>query len=876
MARIDCQTLDECASDINIMPDLISIRYLSNVLALVTTMASSLWRTLHDEYLYDYKPTISAVISRFVSHPSGGIKHLSHIVKGLLDRSQSIPALVPKIWAPLQLAHHLIQQFHSYSEANDEVHKNLLQHASLEAYEMFQVIDVTLQTFVTKQVSVLSLEMSQRLVQNLSQLLLSIARADPDLTDAILRKQLNIRQRLEPSDGPVVVELAWKFNLLKKCIMEGRMEIRVQGVDTMQQELVAIYNKYLRNPAAYKDHPVAQFLSDFMLDNRLVDYFVGVESHPQLINRCENIIGFLVITARYSEAQSDAIWKVVTTSQDSRVVDAILHMLIGFFNISPYETLLYLTQKLNELPMQAFDGSLVVYGRSLLDHLRRTWREMRLDRKLDMPPYDLCIRLIRQAAAERARPAHKNRDIHAFALTELQSLLTLGPSEADRKIIYSDCIRDVSCKTECSAGSISAINALLGQNPEEDIRMLANESNLTNLMIEQLAQITDEKSISSSTPPVLDEGLTVHLELLQSIITYIPDTITPEAGKRLWDVMLNHDVLSDRARHSAWTILVRATRDSSKRNSFIDRCIRNYLPQLNPSLITAGCLSFVQQATQYESRMADLHLDAEQHGVSPVGGELLWHLALIAPSGRIGLQAIHMLVALYLDAPKTLRVGQTALEVMQIDVVERCIRQLKDAASLLKSYLDGSSSGEDEPMVVVVDESEIERQRTSFARSLLILKEFVQGVRSRPRYSPVPSGKQQLPPRFREIKGDSFHIRYQSFSGGTHTGIHSIEVGDLETIEDLTQRLISLTGFEKFTAIAGGQKLDLTNESSSTLRDLKFDQKGLLIVKKANDSTSLSDIGPSPELRPLELEVMKNFQELHQFLSMEERLAKEV
>ena len=179
-------------------------------------------------------------------------------------------------------------------------------------------------------------------------------------------------------------------------------------------------------------------------------------------------------------------------------------------------------------------------------------------------------------------------------------------------------------------------------------------------------------------------------------------------------------------------------------------------------------------------------------------------------------------------------------------------------------------------MVVVASDEEVNSARLAFSRSLLILKEFVQGVRSRPRYSPPPLKRTQLPADVRDIKGESFQIRYQSFSGGTNTGIHSIEIGDLETIEDLTQRLVALTGFSKFTAIAGGQKLDLATNSNTTLREMKFDQKGLLIVKKAHSASSLPDLAPTPELRPLELEVLKNFPDLYQLLSTEEKLAKEV
>ena len=879
MAQIDCQTLENFADDLKAVPDLTAHRYLNSLSFLVSSTGSALWKSLHDTYRYNYMSTVTAIISRFVQKPSNGMYCVSHIVKGLLDRSQAVPSMTQRLWPPLKVVIHLMQHHNLLRESDDEGHNKLaqtLRQLPSEAYDLFQVVDATLQTFVTKQVPALSLETSQFFVSHLSTLLTSIAHADEQLAVFILREKLHVTQEFSDNDRTVIVELAWKFQLLKKCIMEGRMEIRVQGVETMQQQLVAAFSNYVQPSKLGSAHPVAQYLSDFLLANKLIEYFVGVESHPQLIGRCPNIVGFLVITNRYTEANSDVIWKAVATSQDSRVIDAILMMLHGFFHLSPYPTILYLTKKLNELPLHAFDVSMIAYSERLLDRLRIAWREQRCETRMDMPPYHLCIRLVRQSAAEESLPYHKKRDINQFALVQLQHLLLLGPSDTDRKTIYEDCINDIACRTRFASGSISAINALLRQNPEQDIRFLSRHSDLTNLIIEEFAHIIDSEPRSASTSRTLDERLTVRLELLQSIIIHIPDTIEPESGHRLWNVMFGPQALSDRARNSAWHMLGKALRVCIKENTFIDRCISKYLPELSPVFITMGILAFVEQVTQYESRLAHLRVNEEQRQIRTMGAELLWHLSLVSPPGTIERKTIYMLIALYLDSPGIQCASQSVIEAMHIEVVERCIRQLNAAASKLRAFSDGTSSGEDEPMVIVASEDEIQSQRLNFTRSLLILREFVQGVRSRPVHSPSPPEELQVPRNSRDIEGDLIRIRYQSFSGGTNTGIHSIDVGDLETVDDLSHRLIKLTGFSKFITIAGGQKLDLGSSPQLTLRDMKFDQKGLLIIKKAHDANSIPELGPAPRLRPLEVEVMEHFLELYELLDMEENLAKEV
>ena len=879
MVQIDCQTLEGLADDNKAVPDLIAHRYCTALFYLVSSTGSALWKSLHDTYRIDYKVMIAKIMIRFIQKPSNGLHCLSRVTKGLLDRSQALPGMIQRLWPPLKIVLELMQHYNLLRESDEEVHNelavNLLQLPS-EAYDLFRMVDTTLQIYITKQVPALSHETSQVFVSLLAHLLTSIAHADERIAASILREELRTTKELGNTDSIIIIDLAWKFRIFKKYITEGRMEIRVQGVDLMSGELVAAYQKFIVSSRLGGSHPVAQFLSDFLLAHKLVEYFVGVDSHPQLIGRCHNIVGFLAITNRYTEATSDAIWKAVATSQDSRVIDAILIMLSGFSHLSSYPTLLYLTEKLNELPLHSFDVSMIVYGGRLLDRLRMSWREQRIDSRMDMPPYNLCIRLVRLSAAEEALPYHKKRDINEFALSQLHHLLALGPSDMDRKSIYDDCINDVACRTPSASGSISAINALLRQNPELDIPLLSRSSNLTNLMIEEFVHVVESERRSLSTSHTLDERLTVRLELIQSIVIHIPDTISSDFGQQLWDVMFGPRAISDRARNAAWHMLGRASRVCISGNSFIDRCISDYLPQLNPTFITMGILSFVEQVTPYESRVAHSRADEEQRQIRNMGAELLWHLSLVAPPGTIERKTISMLVALYLDSPDIQRSPRSVIEVMHIEVVERCTRQLTLAASKLKAFSDGTSSGEDEPMVIVASEEEIQSQRLTFTRSLLLLREFVQGVRSRPVHSPSPPAKLQVPRESHNTTGDTIRIRYQSFSGGTNTGIHSLDVGDLETIDDLSQRLIKLTGFSKFIAIAGGQRLDLASTSQSSLRDMKFDQKGLLIIKKAYDTESLPDLGPAPRLQPSEAQVMEHFLEIYELLDMEESLAKEV
>ena len=106
--------------------------------------------------------------------------------------------------------------------------------------------------------------------------------------------------RDEPQYFPALVANAWKFKLLRRYLTKGKMDLRVMSIAMMDVSLVEIWRQY-NNPDSTGEHPVMRYLADFLLYGNVVDYIVSVDSHPQLIARSGNIIGFLVVLLSYGE-----------------------------------------------------------------------------------------------------------------------------------------------------------------------------------------------------------------------------------------------------------------------------------------------------------------------------------------------------------------------------------------------------------------------------------------------------------------------------------------------------------------------------------------------------------------------------------------------
>ena len=877
MARMDNQILKQHSEDYGASPELISDRYL-HALSSVMNHNLPFWKHLLEVSGYDCKVTITAMMNRFIQAPEDGIALMISLSNKILDHSQRVPGLISKIFIQLTFVCRLVQHYHTLRQSMAQFDEELASHfgkVTNQGYELFRLVDAKFQEFISKQVSTLSIDVSQGFVKQLAMLLRYSVASDNHLLHKV-QDERNIPFRgLGKEDRPLLVELAWKFETLKKCIFDGRMEIRVQGVDTMQLELVNVYNKFINNSPAPKDHPIPQYLSDFMLVSKLVEYLVGVESHPQLISRSANIIGFLIVTHRYSEAETDIIWRAVTNSQDSRFIEAILAMLPQIFGIAQYSVLLYLTTKLNEVPISAFDGSMINYAHSLFDNLRGKWRYESRNPKMDIPPFHLCIRLIRQAATLDSLDASRRRQIHNFATAELGCFLHLGPSDRDRRTIYQECIQDISDRNEAATGSVSAITILLLHNADKEFASVTREWDLADLVIGEFSSKIKTAKSTDVSSLAYQESLDPRIFLIHNIILFVPETITAGVGTQLWDYAVGSEAFSHQAREMAWLQFLSVIRKISDRNCYIDQCVREHLPRLHPRFYTAGCLQFAQEISHYHFRSAVSRIE-EDVKQETTAEDLLWHISLAALPGTIERKAISMLVALYLDSPENTRRTRAAIEAIHVDVVERCVQQLTSAALKLKSYSDGTSSGEDEPMVIVASDDEVQRQRLSFSRSLTILKEIIWGVRARPKYSPQLQTQPQLTYEPHETKGDTLQVRYQAFGVGSTGEMRTAEVGNLETMHEFASRLKLLTGFSKFTLISGGHKLDIRSISDKTLQDLRLDQKGLLLVKKDPDTETSPDSGMASGLRPVEAEILSHFHELYPLLGMEEKLAKEV
>ncbi|EEP75964.1 predicted protein [Uncinocarpus reesii 1704] len=886
LVRLDTTMLRDYLQNPTRSSELLSKAYWSPLGWIIQIKNIPFYKAMENDYGQEVVNLVAHINNSICQPELNAFQVISDFANLVLEALPQCPALAPHFANSLSLAQNIVEcgcESRKYGTDGTLVASLNFNDTISQAYEFFRVIDSTYQALIAKKAAWIAGDVSDMILRSICSTYSSICAFDQQLGVKIAQ-DLGIMypEGTSPSDYANIINYGWKFTILKKYITDGRMELRVLGVDTMQQDLVNVWKTNINGNPAGVDYPITRFLVKFLRDNKVVDYIVGIDSHPQLISRSGNIVGFLVITGTYTDQDTDIIWNTVTESHDPRTVSEVLSMLTRTFNMhsqgSP--SLLYLCAKLIELPLNRFDARMIDYCEQLLTSFRVRYAERGRNGTLDYTPVDvmplkLCVRLIREITSVKEMPPEQKAQLQRFASRHLFLLIELGINDHDRMELFGQCIQDISEMNEFTVGSINALGALVTPTDTQDIRRLALEFDFTTLIVEELAHALNSDS-SNFSGPDLSHELTPRIQLLQRIIDKVPETISLGLADKLWDSLFASKTMGDRNRSYAWDVLSRCVSRCGKQNPFLERCMNEYLPRVLPDDFSGDILSFAEQAVSYDLRFHEGPPIAEHEIISVPGMDRIWHIILTVPSTDIGVKAINFAIEIYLDHPLIRKAPRSAAEATHVSLVDRCVDQLRESANKLKALTDGITSEGDNAMVIVPAVKETQAEELKFGRSLLFLKHLLHGLRTRPQYTPPQGSPPVLPLRNEEMKGTMIQVSYQAFNGTSQTQIRTLRTGDLTTLSELSQRLARLTGFSKFTLITGGRFLDQVMNGNRTLRDLKLSSTGLLIVRKAVDPLEGSFGARRQSLTLVDSEVLKHFDDLHEFLNLDERLSKEI
>ncbi|KAI0446011.1 hypothetical protein F4803DRAFT_559647 [Xylaria telfairii] len=741
------------------------------------------------------------------------------------------------------------------------------------AYKCFMLISSAMETVMEKSINNLSQDNAGSITYYLSEILKHSLQGEHP--EAVRRVQQYSQEH--PHVIPYISEamaLEWRFEIYCKLIRSRQMQLRVSAATSMSDDLVAQWKRY--QDRQQEPHEATRpyleylrYLSDYITRTGIVDYILGPTCHPEITIISSNIIGFLGVTKTYTIAQTNLLWQTLTSTQDPRIAEALVKMMVKVTPLLQQPDLVFLLEKFQHVPVDLFTPIM----RDLFDNITEHLIKPTVSQLTSTASYEVCVRLLRESSVFTAQGSIAYPDIYQFAQSKLKRLLTAGSSEEGRTNIALSCLDDVASRSETSSGSLQVLTILAGN--QTALQELIEEHNFLQLLVDDLEATIQSAKAMGVSKVYANPFCHARRKFISNIIMQFGSAIDAPLGQRLWDYLVGDKAISQDDRKLAWEDLYTALKRKRADNQFLIDCERLFLPNLPPSCYCHGSFIFVREVVvAVASDINGIILDDEE-SLKSSGLELLWQIILAAPDQSIAHRAISTLVdEIYVDSPVILSYPLQRARRVHFSLVHRCLSQLKIASQKLKAFNDGTTSNDDEPMVIVATDDQHREEELRFARTLQVLTTLSSTLRTKSIFA-APDLRSLMLSSPNAVNGDFADLKYQSFDGNEHTEMKPLRIGLKNSAASLLASLREATGFDNYRLYYRGTSLAPSDaDICKSLEELNI-KSGLILVKRELELAS-SPIRIKPGASPLEIEILSHFNDLWEYLSMEENLAREI
>ena len=727
-------------------------------------------------------------------------------------------------------------------------------------HRLWPAMDDCLHTLIDKNVTQIDKIYVSQLIERLACLLNLRVKYSEDNNATLdrVRKFKNTYPQLPKHWVPDAMCLEWKFDILSKLIRCSQMQLRVMAASSMCQTLVSLWKRFEEDPT----QPVLRHMADYLKRGSIIEYILGANSHPAIINESANIVGFLAVTRTYEERHTDQLWRAFSSSQDPRAADALVRLIVGVTNLLDMSSLGDLCAKLDNRPFIEFTPPM----RSLFDSImKRMLEKSSIDEPLTYQPYALCLRLLRESTLLAQKAGTAPPEMHQVLMHRLRDLIRASP-EKHREELYQSCLLDISQKSDTTLGSLWCLSLTVSVQSAIGVEMelLTWEHDFARLLVEEIEHAVTSHAASNTGPVLCGQVNKPRMDFLIQILRHQPSSIDDGLGDKLWNVMVGSLCCCIEDREVGWRILNDIRGDT--KNPYIRSCYSIYLPKLPTEDFCEGTLKFIREELLYLLKQTEeLHLDDETSLRSSCL-EQLWRLVLEVPDQVLAARAIHILAReVYIDNSVVTSYPPIRARQVHSAFVARCLAHLRESATCIKGPQDAE--------VMVVEGSE-EKQERIFTRSLQLLTYFLGAHQNNARFS-APDLRPFMSRTPSEIAGELAQLKYQSFDGVEQTDVKPLQIGKLNTAASLLASIRQETGFPNYRAYYRGQPFLLSERDiCRSLEDLQI-RDGLILVKREEEGRTGS-FKHKPGLSPLQAEIMSHFPEMAGYLDLKENLAAEV
>ncbi|KAM0349366.1 hypothetical protein ACHAPU_003775 [Fusarium lateritium] len=817
----------------------------------------------------DYAESIPSYFVRvYQDSPSGNLGCLLQLVKHFAHITPEIPQLTNDLASVCQVASDIMVDASNLRHPDNlsKIRKRLETGHTL--YELaYRILD----NMIDKKPTQLVPDSVLRAVQALSDIIKLSLEGDHHAATSMIQEH-RAAFPAAPHDYTIeAIACEQRFHIFIKLIRSSQMQLRFQGAAQMCNDLIACWKDHSdRGRVGSLEH--IEHLAEYLIRTGFIDYFLGSNCHPEITVEGANIVGFIIVTKKCRQEHIDMVWQGITSGQDPRTADALTRMVASIAHLFDNEGLLTFCKKFQTLPVDAFTPAIRMFWENVM---KLMIEKSTIDQPLGFEPYGICLRLLRESSACTTASEVMYPEMQQAAMLKFRELLRSGPDPRGRQQLHLDCIEDIANKSGTTLGSLRCLSmAIRSRNMPAELHDLVQEHGFTTLIVQELEHAIEVGRLAETQMVLSCPINQPRRDFISSIIQLEPQTITQDLGPKLWAMLVGPLALSLDDRRVGWEILNNANRRAPPTNPFLQTCLSQFLPELSSQYFCEGMLEFLRaEILPRLNAKENLALD-DQEAVSGSGIEQLWRLVLEAGDEALVERSIRTLaVDIYIE---NLHIASNTVQrtrSIHLLLVGRCLRQLKDAAKKLKDFSQNVADMGDELRTIAFTSPQQQPERT-FIRSLKFLRYILEAHQSKPHLS-APDLRTLILQMPYEIQGDSAGLKYQSFDGNQQTDIKPLVIGKENTAASLLASLRQETGFENYRVYYRGQPfLPSEHDICKSLTALRV-HDGLILVRREESGPALTN-RVRPGASPLEIEISRHFEEMWEYLSMEEALAQEI
>ncbi|KAL7275754.1 hypothetical protein RUND412_001304 [Rhizina undulata] len=817
-----------------------------------------------------------------------GLKRFEELV---LERVQYQPKLLVNAYFPLEI---MLRYFKALETLNvhgilEEEYTGMKEDVMQTTVDLLANSEERLATLLESHVQLLTIKEFTTILEHFYQLnhwLYNIHAHDPVISKLMEEKLQGRYNNIDPNELPSLAEWALRFPFLLRLLKSNRMDFRLHGLVRATESLVKTWREH--SGQDWQETTILRYLADYILENNIVEYIMGPESHHELIRRSANIAGFLIVTLTITPDITSALWQPVADAKDPRIVQATLSMLQDLIANMTLPMQLELSERVSKMPFSSFDSYMIEFVGRLLESMRNNFFIMQQNNntfRLGLAPFEMLIKIIRAASHEEEKMAQCGTlppsVIFDFAAKELIALAECGPESNLRRKIFLDCVGDIREMNASGTGSTTVITAFLQKRPHisradsptfsDDLEYLVKELDLPGLLIKEIASFVDSHRNYDFYARL--RRLKCRLDLLQFILQDMPGCLSRDSCETLWTYLVGDKALGTTERDHGFKFYHMFS--SQETNPLLDDVFRTYFPALSPKNFSQGTLNFCRKAIEYlnQPSVVKEEVAVKDGVVNLAGADQLWKVILKSPDEALASQAIVFFVFLYLDSPFVTHRPAKIVEATHFKTVQQCIELLKSTALKLgRSKIQDSAHQEMDSENLEENWNELEIE---FSRALDLLDQLVSGHKLRPKYNVA----QKRTTDVEHINGAALTVKVRFFCLPHPSPPTEFQIGNLDTGQEFHNRISRTVGIDKFRVILSGKELRLLDEPLKTLHDFGFtDECHLLISMSPDPNASTTTVTPSAlsGLNTLQAEVFRHFDDLFNLLSLSELQASKI